>query len=123
MFGDIFVKIFKFIRILYILYKILAIFKVKYFFPIEFGRIVSRITNRFFGKTMENYSMRKNWPLKSSMSSTCSDGSRNSSCIGSSEVGWEGSMVSCGDDGDFSVIRVVYILASVSGSYVILIIV
>jgi hypothetical protein len=29
MFGDIFVKIFKFLRILYSLYKILAIFKVK----------------------------------------------------------------------------------------------
>jgi hypothetical protein len=37
MFGDIFVKIFNFLRILYSLYKLLAIFKVKSFYPIEFG--------------------------------------------------------------------------------------
>jgi hypothetical protein len=31
---------FKFLRILYRLYKILAIFKVKEFYPIEFGEII-----------------------------------------------------------------------------------
>jgi hypothetical protein len=54
MFGDIFVKIFKFLRILYSLYKILAIFKVKKNYPIEFGRIIFRIVNLFLGKNMEN---------------------------------------------------------------------
>jgi len=39
MFGDIFVKIFKILRILYGFYKILAIFGVKQFYHIEFGRI------------------------------------------------------------------------------------
>jgi hypothetical protein len=57
MFGDIFVKIFKFLRILYSFYKILAIFKEKYFYPIEFGRIIFKIANLVFGKTMENYPM------------------------------------------------------------------
>jgi hypothetical protein len=54
MFGDIFVKIFKFISILYSSYKILAIFKVKKFYPIEFGQIIFKIANLVFGKTMEN---------------------------------------------------------------------
>jgi hypothetical protein len=57
MFGDIFVKIFKFLRILYSLYKILVIFKVKQFYPIEFGQIIFRIANPFLGKNMENYPM------------------------------------------------------------------
>jgi hypothetical protein len=57
MFGDIFVKIFKFLRILYSFYKILAIFKVKSFYPIEFGRIIFKIAYLIFGKTMENYPM------------------------------------------------------------------
>jgi hypothetical protein len=64
MFGDIFVKLFKFLRILYSLYKILAIFKTKYFFPIEFGRIIFRMANLFLGKNMENYPMGEIWPLK-----------------------------------------------------------
>jgi hypothetical protein len=54
MFGDIFLKIFKFLSILYSFYKILAIVKVKYFYPIEFGRIILKIANLVFGKTMEN---------------------------------------------------------------------
>jgi hypothetical protein len=32
---------------------------------------------------------------------TFSKGSGLSSCIGSGDVGWEGTMVSCGGDGDF----------------------
>jgi hypothetical protein len=54
MFGDIFVKIFKFLRMLYSFYKILAIFMVKSFYPIEFGRIILKIAKLNFGKTMEN---------------------------------------------------------------------
>jgi hypothetical protein len=54
MFGDIFVKIFKFLRILYSLYNCFAIFKVKLFYPIEFGQIIFRIVNLFLAKTMEN---------------------------------------------------------------------
>jgi hypothetical protein len=54
MIGDIFVKIFKFLRILYGFYKFLAIFKVKYFYPIEFERIIFKLANLIFGKTMEN---------------------------------------------------------------------
>jgi hypothetical protein len=54
MFGDIFVKIFKFLRILYSLYKILAIFKVKKIYSIEFGQIIFIMENSFLGKTMEN---------------------------------------------------------------------
>jgi hypothetical protein len=53
MFGDIFVKIFKFPRILYSFYKILAIFRVKYFYPIKFGRIILGKNGNwgiFFGK-------------------------------------------------------------------------
>jgi hypothetical protein len=40
MFGARFVKIFKFLRILYSFYKFLAIFKVKKNYFMEFGRIV-----------------------------------------------------------------------------------
>jgi len=54
MIGDIFVKILKFLRILYSFYKILAIFKVKLFYPIEFWRIIIKIANIIFGETMEN---------------------------------------------------------------------
>jgi hypothetical protein len=57
MFGDIFVKIFKFLRILYIFYQNLVIFKVKYFYPIKFGQIIFKIANIIFGKTMENQPM------------------------------------------------------------------
>jgi hypothetical protein len=57
MFGDLFVKIFKFLRILYSFYEILAIFKEKYFCPIEFGRTILRMANLFWGKSMENYPM------------------------------------------------------------------
>jgi hypothetical protein len=54
MFGDIFIKIFKFLRILYSFYKSLAIFKVKSFYPIEFGQIIFRIENNVLEKNMEN---------------------------------------------------------------------
>jgi hypothetical protein len=54
MFGDIYIEIFKVIRVLYSLYKILIIFKVKQLYPIEFGRIFFRMANRFLGKTMKN---------------------------------------------------------------------
>jgi hypothetical protein len=58
MFGDIFVKIFKFLRILYRFYKTLAIFKVKQFYSMEFGGIIFskkwKLANLFLGKTMEN---------------------------------------------------------------------
>ena len=56
-------------------------------------------------------------------SSTFSDVSWISSCIGMGEVGWEGTMVSCGGDGALSVMRVMNSLASDSGSFVMLIIV
>jgi hypothetical protein len=39
---------------LYSLFKFLAIFKVKSFYPIKFGRIIFRITNHFLEKTMDN---------------------------------------------------------------------
>jgi len=37
-------------------------------YPIEFGQIIFKIENLFFGKTMENYPMREIYPLKSSPS-------------------------------------------------------
>jgi hypothetical protein len=53
MFGDIFVKIFKFLRILYSFYKIWAISQVKKNYSIKFGRIIFRKNGNwriFFGK-------------------------------------------------------------------------
>jgi hypothetical protein len=71
MFGDFFVKIFKFLRILYSVYKILVISKVKSFYPIEFWRIIFRIMKMFLGKTLEHYPMSEIKPLKSSMVRGC----------------------------------------------------
>jgi hypothetical protein len=42
MFGDIFIKKLKFLRILYNFYQIWVIFKVILFYSIEFGRIIFR---------------------------------------------------------------------------------
>jgi hypothetical protein len=60
MFGDIFVKIFKFLRILSSLYKILVILKVKFFYPIEFGRIIFRIANHFLGENLGKLAHERN---------------------------------------------------------------
>jgi hypothetical protein len=55
MLGDSFVKIFKLIKILYNLYKILVIFKIIYFYPIEFERIILekkwKLANLFWEKS------------------------------------------------------------------------
>jgi len=70
---------------------------------------------------LEETSSIKDEVVKVMGSSTFLDGSGNYSCIGSGEVDWEGSMVSCGGDGDFFVIRFMYTLASRLGSSVMLI--
>jgi hypothetical protein len=54
-------------------------------------------------------------------SSTCSNGSGNSNYIGSSKVARQGKMVSCGGDGAWSVMRVMYVLAYGLGSSAMLI--
>jgi hypothetical protein len=54
---------------------------------------------------------------------TFSEGSGRSSYMGSNEVGWDGTVVSCESDGDFSVMTIVWEVEFVLGSYVMLIIV
>jgi hypothetical protein len=57
MFGARFVKIFKFLRILYSFYKFLAIFKVKKIILWNLGELFlvkMEIGESFLGKTMEN---------------------------------------------------------------------
>jgi hypothetical protein len=53
MFGNIFVKIFKFLRILYSFYKIWAILKLKYIYSINLGKNIFRKNGNwqlFFGE-------------------------------------------------------------------------
>jgi hypothetical protein len=51
-------------------------------------------------------------------SSMFSDGSGNSSCIGSCQEGWEGMLVSYSGDGSCSIMRVLYTISSRSESSV-----